>query len=70
MLDFTRTWLPYLYLYVVGGLFFGIGLRIVLRHGALNLKLKTDRHWLKILLFGLVWYAAMHAAAVLAALHM
>lgn len=69
MMDFSRTWLPYIYLYGVGGLFFSIGLWIILRHRSLSLRLKKHRLWLVVLLFGFLWYAIMHAAIILAALY-
>lgn len=68
MLEFSRTWLPYIYLYGVGGIFFLVGLWIILRYRSLNLQLRRDRSWLRILLFGFVWYAMIHAAIIWAAL--
>ena len=37
-LDFDRLWLPYIYLYAVGGALFLGGLFLVLRSGALDMK--------------------------------
>jgi len=67
-LDFDRVWLPLLYLYGVGSLFFFGGLFAVLKSGSLDLKRRAHRHWLVVLLFGLVWYMGLHLAATLAAL--
>lgn len=68
MLSWTETWLPYIYLYGVGGLIFFSGLRIITRHRALNLQFRKHRYWFWILLGGFIWYAFLHAAVILAAL--
>ncbi|MEE9166102.1 MAG: hypothetical protein V3U24_01350 [Candidatus Neomarinimicrobiota bacterium] len=68
ILEFSRTWLPYIYLYGVGGIFFLVGLWIILRYRSLNLQLKRDRSWFRVLLFGFVWYAMIHAVVIWAAL--
>ena len=66
-LDFDRVWLPYLYLYGVGGLIFVAGLILVLKSGALNLKRANHRRWLGVLVFGFVWYMSLHLISTLAA---
>jgi hypothetical protein len=68
MLDFTKTWLPYLYLYGAGGVLFLVGIVLTVRHKALDLSLRRHRHWFRILIIGFVWYAFIHAAVILAAL--
>ena len=67
-LPFDRVWLPYLYLYGVGGLFFFAGLYLVIKSGALDLKRRSHRRGLGVLLFGLFWYMGIHLAGTLAAL--
>ena len=67
-LPFDRVWLPYLYLYGVGGILFLGGLYLVLRSGALDLKRQSHRRWLGVLVFGLFWYMGIHLAGTLAAL--
>ncbi len=42
MPSFFDTWLPFIYLYVVGGIFFLVGMIIVRKSGALNLKEETS----------------------------
>lgn len=66
-LPFDRVWLPYLYLYGVGGILFLGGLYLVLRSGALDLKRPSHRRWLGVLVFGLFWYMGLHLAGTLAA---
>jgi len=66
-LDFDRVWLPYLYLYGVGGLIFVAGLVLVLKSGAMNLKRANHRRWLGLLIFGFVWYMSLHLITTLAA---
>ena len=68
MLDFSRTWLPYLYLYGVGGGIFLIGMFIILRSRSLELERARHRVWYHILIFGLVYYMAIHGLFTFAAL--
>jgi hypothetical protein len=67
-LDFDRLWLPYIYLYAVGGALFLGGLFLVLRSGALDMKRRGHRRWLGVLVFGLLWYMGLHLAGHLAAI--
>ncbi|MBC8405890.1 MAG: hypothetical protein HQ519_05800 [Planctomycetes bacterium] len=67
-LEFERVWLPYLYLYGVGGLIFFTGLIMVLKSPAYSHKRLKDRKWLGTLLFGYFWYAGMHGVGILAAI--
>ncbi|MEE2876852.1 MAG: hypothetical protein VX822_03630 [Candidatus Neomarinimicrobiota bacterium] len=68
MLDFARTWLPFIYLYGIGGFAFVVGMVLILRTGALNLERRRHSRWLKVLLFGFVFYAVLHAFFILFAL--
>ena len=68
MLDFSRTWLPFIYLYGVGGIIFILGMVLVLRSRSLNLKRRYHRIWLFILFFGFAWYVVLHSTVSLAAL--
>ncbi|NOZ04538.1 MAG: hypothetical protein GXO92_08070 [FCB group bacterium] len=61
---FTHSWLPYIYLYGVGGLFFFLGIIIIRRAGALKPHLKRHRKWLWVLYFGFGWYMAIHAGLI------
>jgi len=67
-MPFSHTWLPYIYLYGVGGLLFGSGLIITLKSGSLDLKRQHHRNWLLILLYGFIYFMVMHALWNLAAL--
>jgi len=49
MIPITHTWIPLLYLYGVGGIFFLIGMIIIRKSGAINLKLKRHRYWYRVL---------------------
>ena len=69
-MDFERVWAPYLYLYGLGGLLFVAGLVMVLRSEAFQARRRTDRRWLGVLVFGFLWYAALHGAGILAALYL
>ena len=68
MLDFSRTWLPFIYLYGVGGIIFLLGMVLVLRSDSLNLKRRHHRIWLFILFLGFAWYVVIHSTVSLAAL--
>ena len=68
MLDFSRTWLPYLYLYGVGGGIFIVGMFIILRSRSLKLERIRHRKWYHILIFGLVYYMGIHGLFTFAAL--
>lgn len=69
-LPFDRVWLPFIYLYGVGGIFFLTGLFLVLKSGALDLKRRTHRRWLGVLIFGFFWYFAIHGLGTLAAINL
>jgi hypothetical protein len=69
MPPFSHTWLPYIYLYGVGGIFFVIGIIITKKSGSMNLNNKKHRFWFKILLFGFIYYMALHFFLTIAALY-
>jgi hypothetical protein len=64
-LPFDRTWLPYIYLYGVGGILFLVGIIIILRYKAINLKFRRHRKWMFVLISGFIWYALIHAVLIL-----
>ena len=59
---FYHSWLPFIYLYGVGGIFFVLGLIIIRRSGSLELSKPKHQRWLKILYFGFIWYMLIHGA--------
>ena len=67
-MPFSHAWLPYIYLYGVGGLLFTIGLVVTIKSGSLDLKRSGHKMWLAILIFGFIWFMVMHALWNLAAL--
>jgi len=69
MPSFTHTWLPFIYLYVFGGLFFALGLYIVQKSKSLNSHKKEHRKWLKVLLFGYFYFMLIHTIMIIAALY-
>ena len=68
MLDFSRTWLPYIYLYGVGGFIFFTGMFIIIRSGSLKIQRPKHNFWYHILIFGFFYYLGIHGAAIQAAL--
>ena len=67
-MPFSHAWLPYIYLYGVGGMLFLIGVIITVKSGSLDLKRSSHRTWFQVLFFGMVWFMVMHALWNLAAL--
>ena len=68
MIDFQRVWLPYLYLYIMGGGIFVIGMYIILKSNSLNTDRIRHKHWLHVLIFGLFYYMGIHSLFTFAAL--
>tara|TARA_B100000214_G_scaffold372286_1_gene350252 strand:+ start:3229 stop:3441 length:213 start_codon:yes stop_codon:yes gene_type:complete len=68
MLDFVRTWLPFIYLYGVGGFAFLVGIFLVVKTNALDLNDPRHHKWFVILLFGFFYYVGIHATFILMAL--
>ncbi|MEE8437772.1 MAG: hypothetical protein V3S22_05480 [Candidatus Neomarinimicrobiota bacterium] len=66
--DYSHTWWPFLYLYGLGGLLFLAGIIITIKSGSFNLKRPSHQKWFWVLVFGYVWYFAMHGTMTLAAL--
>ena len=60
MLDFSRIWIPYIYLYGVGGGIFLIGMFIILKSKSLKLEIVRHKNWYRILLFGFFYYMGIH----------
>lgn len=69
MASFFNDWLPFIYLYGVGGIFFAVGLIIIVRSGALNFKIRHHRRWFWILIFGYCFFFVLHATLIIAALN-
>lgn len=63
------VWLPFIYLYGVGGIFFLVGMIIIKKSGAVNLKIKRHRYWYKVLILGFFYFAALHAFFTILALY-
>jgi hypothetical protein len=70
MLPFSQVWLPFIYLYVVGGLFFGIAMFLIRKSNSVNMNLKRHRYWYKVLYFGFFYFAIMHLVLILTALYL
>ena len=60
----ASPWTAYLYQYAMGGLVFAIGLIVIRVSGACNFERPGDRNWFRILVFGYIWYAAIHGVLV------
>lgn len=69
MPSFFDSWLPFLYLYGVGGIFFLVGMLIIRKSGAINLKSKRHKYWYKVLILGFFYFVAIHAFFIILALY-
>ena len=67
LLDFNRVWVPYLYLYIVGGVAFSIGMYLIIKTRSLNLKKDHHKKWLVVLIVGFIYYASIHGFFILVA---
>jgi hypothetical protein len=70
MIDFFNTWFPYIYLYVGGGIFFIAGMILIRKTKAIDMRLKRDRFWWKVLIVGFFYFALIHALLIIAALYL
>ena len=69
VLTFYHTWLPFIYLYGVGGISFLIGMYLIIKTGALGVRKIHHKKWLFVLVFGFFYYAAIHGTFILLALN-
>lgn len=69
MLSFFDSWLPFIYLYGVGGFFFLVGMVIIKKSGAINLSIKRHKFWYRILILGFFYFVALHAFFIILALY-
>jgi hypothetical protein len=67
---FFQSWLPFIYLYGVGGLFFFTGIYIILKSGAVKLTKRQHKFWIKILFGGFFFFMFFHACLIIAALYL
>lgn len=70
MPQFEQTWLPFVYLYGVGGLFFLSGMLLIKKAGSVDLNKARHRYWWRILIFGFFYFVVLHAVLTLAALYL
>ena len=68
ILTFYHTWLPFIYLYGVGGIAFLIGMYLITRTRALSLDKIHHTKWLFVLIVGFIYYASIHGAFIMMAL--
>ncbi len=68
MLTFEHAWLPFIYLYGLGGILFVLGIIITRKAGSLDLTRPSHRMWMSILIFGYFWYFTIHLLFNLAAM--
>jgi hypothetical protein len=69
MPTFFNSWLPFIYLYGIGGIFFFSGIIIIKKTGAIDLSKKRHKYWMKVMLFGFFYFLALHFFLTIAALY-
>jgi len=69
VLGIDSPWTSYLYMYGLGGVFFLTGIWLILKSGACQFKRGHDAFWFKILMWGFVYVASLHAIWILFALY-
>ncbi|MGB5893123.1 MAG: hypothetical protein WBG58_03025 [Ignavibacteriaceae bacterium] len=69
MLSFFDSWLPLIYLYGVGGIFFFFGMYFIKRSGAIDLSIKRNRFWYRVMFLGYFYFVLMHTFLTIAALY-
>lgn len=60
-MDISHTWLPFLYLYGVGGIAFILGMILIIRSKALRITYERHKKWIYVLIYGFLFYAGLHA---------
>jgi hypothetical protein len=70
MLPFENTWLPFIYLYGVGGIFSLMGMILIRKTGAVDFSKKRHVCWYKVLIIGFIYFVILHALLILAALYL
>ncbi|GMU97038.1 hypothetical protein [Ignavibacterium album] len=68
--SFFQSWLPFIYLYVVGGIFFFSGMYIIIKSGSLNPQKKHHKFWIKTLLGGYFFFLFLHAFLIISTLYL
>jgi len=69
MPSFFNSWLPFIYLYVVGGVFFFAGIFIIKKSGAIDLTIKRHKYWYNVMLWGFFYFVLMHFTLTIIALY-
>ncbi|MCS7053015.1 MAG: hypothetical protein NZM09_04705 [Ignavibacterium sp.] len=67
---FFQSWLPFIYLYGIGGIFFFSGMYIIHKSGALNIKKRNHKFWVKVLYGGYFFFMFLHAFLIISALYL
>jgi hypothetical protein len=69
MPTFEQTWLPFMYLYGFGGIFFLSGMILIKKAGSVDLNKRKHKYWWNVLIFGFFYFVVLHAVLILAALY-
>ncbi|MBZ0179313.1 MAG: hypothetical protein K8F36_08480 [Melioribacteraceae bacterium] len=69
MISFFDSWLPFIYLYGVGGVLFTTGMVLISKSKSLDLRKKIHKFWFKVLIFGFIYFMLIHGLFTIAALY-
>lgn len=69
-LGMENPWTSYVYHYGFGGLFFLIGMVLIVRSRACQLGRGSDTLWFNVMMFGFFAYLFVHGAWILASLYL
>ena len=67
-MSFEQTWLPFIYLYGVGGVAFGIGMLLIFKTNALRVNYIKHKNWIWVLFYGYFFYVSIHALFIFLAM--
>lgn len=69
MISFFDSWLPFIYLYVGGLVFFLVGMILIRKTKAIDMRIKKNRQWWNIMIAGFFYYLILHLILIIAALY-
>ena len=67
-MSFEQTWLPFIYLYGVGGIAFVMGMFLIFKTNALRVNYNKHKNWIWILFYGYFFYVSIHALFIFLAM--
>ena len=69
VLGTENPWASYFYMYGLGLVCFVLGMFVILKQGALNIRRGNERFWFYILLGGFLFFSTLHGIWIILAIH-